>query len=325
MKLFALGNALVDDEAVVDEAFLSDLGLTKGHMKLIEEAELLAYRSRIEPLKRSGGGSAANSCAAYAGFGGEAYFCGRVAADEVGEWFIKDVERYGVDAPRPQAFDGGISGQCMVLITPDAQRTMLTFLGVAASLRQEDVDESALAQADITYVEGYMASNSESIQTCVAAAEIARFAGREIAVSLSDSSMVRHFRSGLDQMLAGGVTHVFCNLEEALLFADTDRLDIAVTRLREVARVLHITLGAQGSLCVRDGIHAQAGAPETKAVDTTGAGDMYAGAALYAHAQGADCQAIVSFANLAASHIVSLYGARLSGPDDYAELRKSLE
>lgn len=324
MKLFAIGNALVDDEAQVDESSLRRLGLSRGHMTLIDEDALKACRSLVKPIKRSGGGSAANSCAAYSGFGGQAHFCGRVAADEVGDWFIEDIKRYGVNTRLNQPPEPGTSGQCMVLITGDAQRTMLTFLGVAAELRQKDVDEATLAQADILYVEGYMASNAISVDTCVAAVESVRSTNREVAVSLSDTSMVTYFRDGLERLLENGVSHVFCNHEEALEFASTDRLDIAITQLKEVSKILHITLGAEGSLCVNEGTQVQTSAPKMNAVDTTGAGDMYAGAALYAYAQGADAQEFARFANIAASHIVDRYGARLTGPQDYAELCQSI-
>ena len=321
MQLFAIGNALVDDEIQVEESILNANRLPKGHMQLIDERELAAYRSVFgSPLRRFGGGSAANSAAAYAGFGGEAHFCGRVAVDEVGQWFLQDLNRYGVTTKAITDSSEGISGQCLVLITPDAERTMLTYLGVSAELREADLDEEALGGSDIMYMEGYMASSPVSTETCTNALRLARASGLETALSLSDGSMIQHFRARLEGFLADGVTHVFCNLEEALLWTDTDRLDIAITQLGEVAQYLHITLGAEGSLCVNKGLRTAASAPPTTAVDSTGAGDMYAAAALYAHSQGAESQHMTNFGNLAAAHIVSLYGARLQNPADYAKL-----
>lgn len=320
MKLFALGNALVDDEARVSEDLLRTLELDKGHVKLIDETELHNCRAKIEIVKRSGGGSAANSCAAYTGFGGNAHFCGRVADDAVGKWFIEDITRYGVSVKHAGKASGEISGQCLVLITPDAQRTMLTYLGVATSLREQDLDECALARSDQVYLEGYLASNATSVKTCRRALEVARKSASQIAVSLSDSSMVAHFRAGLEEILEGGVTQIFCNLEEALLFAGTDRIDVAVSRLGEAATHVHVTMGAKGSLCASGRTRVQARPKRTQAVDTTGAGDMYAGAALYAHAMGWDAPATIEFANLAASQIVRSYGARLPGPEHYAHL-----
>ncbi len=325
MRLFAIGNALVDDEIEVSDSILSANGLPKGHMQLIDKHELAAYRSAFgAPLRRCGGGSAANSAAAYAGFGGEAHFCGRVAVDAVGQWFLQDLKRYGVAARSIEDSGGGISGQCLVLITPDAERTMLTYLGVSADLREADLDEQALAGCDIVYLEGYMASSPVSTETCTNALRLARASGLETALSLSDTSMIQHFRSQLKGFLADGVTHVFCNVQEALLMADTDRLDVATTLLGEVAEYLHITLGDQGSLCMNKGLRTSASAPATIAVDTTGAGDMYAAAALYAHSRGADPQHMTSFGNLAAAHVVGLYGARLENPADYAEFSREV-
>ena len=319
MQLFAIGNALVDDEIQVDDSILDARSLPKGHMQLIDEGELAAYRSAFgSPLRRFGGGSAANSAAAYAGFGGEAHFCGRVAVDGVGQWFLQDLNRYGVTTKAITDSGAGISGQCLVLITPDAERTMLTYLGVSADLREADLDEQVLIGSDIIYLEGYMASSPVSTESCTHAMRLARTSRLETALSLSDSSMIQHFRPQLEGFLADGVTHVFCNLQEALLWADTDRLDIAIAQLGEVAEYLHITLGAQGSLCVNKGLRTTGSAPPTTAVDTTGAGDMYAAAALYAHSRGAGPQQLTSFGNLAAAHIVSLYGARLQNPSDYA-------
>lgn len=320
MKLFALGNALVDDEVTVDDALLSELGLDKGHVKLIDETELYACRASIKALKRSGGGSAANSCAAFAGFGGEAHFCGRVGDDEVGNWFLEDIRRYGVSVKQSGASNPGTSGQCLVLITPDAQRTMLTYLGVATNLREQDIDESALARSDQVYLEGYLASSATSVETCRAALDIARKSSCEISVSLSDSSMVMHFRSGLEALLEGGVKQIFCNLDEALLFAETDRLDVAVSKLKEAATRVHITMGAEGSLYATREAQTQAQPKSTEAVDTTGAGDMYAGAALYAQARGWDARATVEFANRAAAQIVRIYGARLPDAKHYSRL-----
>ena len=321
MRLFAIGNALVDDEIQIEDSMLDAHKLPKGHMQLIDETALAAYRSALDsPIRRSGGGSAANSAAAYAGFGGKAHFCGRVASDEVGQWFLQDLRGYGVATKPFTDSDEGISGQCLVLITPDAERTMLTYLGVSADLRESDLDEQALVAADILYMEGYMASSPVAARTCTNALHMARASGVEIALSLSDSSMIQHFRTQLEGFLADGVTHVFCNLEEALLWANTDRLDLAMTQLGEAAEYLHITLGAQGSLCVNKGLRTSASAPPTNAVDTTGAGDMYAAATLYAYAQGAEPQHMTDFGNLAAAHVVSLYGARLRLADDYAEL-----
>ena len=325
MRIFAIGNALVDQEFQVADALLDSLDLTKGHMALIDEAELHARCARLgAPMRRCGGGSAANSTAAYVGFGGQGYFCGRLADDDVGRWFLNDLRGYGADTGPLSASHTGTSGQCLVLITDDAERTMLTFLGVSAELRETDVDEAALSSSDLVYVEGYMASSEISTSTCARALALARLNGLDTALSLSDASMIKFCRPNLERLLEGGVTHLFCNLEEALLLAASDTLEHASAKLAKHAEHLHITLGAEGSLCIPEGANARASVPAGKAqdvVDTTGAGDMYAGAVLFAYAQGADAAEMAAFGNFAAARIVCHYGARLEKREDYAALR----
>ena len=327
MRIFAIGNALVDQEFRVSDTELDAMRLTKGHMALIDEQTLGAKCAALgEPMRRCGGGSAANTAAAFVGFGGEAYFCGRVADDDVGQWFISDLQSYGVDTQPAPHTDAGTSGQCLVLISDDAERTMLTFLGVSAELRQQDLNEAALANADLVYVEGYMAGSDVCTDTCLEALTLARTHRLDTALTLSDASMVEFCRSNLERMLEGGVTHLFCNLEEALLLTGSDRLDDASILLGEHAQYLHITLGAHGSLCQSQGAQARASAPPSTSpnaavVDTTGAGDMYAGAVLQAYASGGEAAAMAAFGNFAASGIVRHYGARLSARDAYAALR----
>ena len=325
MRVLAIGNALVDQEFRVADADLEAMDLTKGHMALIDELALRTRRTALgEPMRRCGGGSAANTAAAFVGFGGEAYFCGRVAGDDIGRWFIRDLRSYGVSARDVVASDAGISGQCLVLISDDAERTMLTFLGVSAELREEDVDETALANADVVYVEGYMAGSDVSSATCLKALTLARSQGIDTALTLSDASMIEFCRPNLERLLECGVTHLFCNLEEALLLTGSDRLARASAALGGHAKHLHITLGAEGSLCRSGGREARSGIPSGLAinvVDTTGAGDMYAGGVLHAYANGADAAGMAAFGNFAAARIVTRYGARLPTVDAYAELR----
>ncbi len=338
MRLFALGNALIDDEFQVTDALLAAHDLAKGQMHLIDADSLASHRASLTELlahsgndagRRLGGGSAANSAASYAGFGGEAHFCGRVANDAAGHWFTRDLARYGVATGRlPEARDDsthGISGQCLVLISDDAQRTMLTHLGVSAELREQDLDERALAAADVFYLEGYLASSPVSAETSLRALQLARSSGLDTALSLSDVSMVEHFRTQLEAFVEGGITHLFCNLQEALQWADTDRLDLAAAQFGEIADYVHITLGAHGSLCVHEGVHHACDAAVANAIDTTGAGDVYAGAALFARARGGGPQHMIEFGNLAAAHIVSQFGARFPHPHAYAALCQNVD
>ena len=325
MRLFAIGNALVDQEFRVADASLRAMDLTKGHMALIDEAALHESIAKLgAPMRRCGGGSAANTAAALAGFGGEAHFCGRVANDDIGRWFVSDLQGYNVATRAVSPSDAGISGQCLVLISDDAERTMLTFLGVSAELREQDVDERALASADLVYIEGYMAGSEVSTNTCLKALALARSRGVDTALTLSDASMIQLCRTHLERMIEGGLTHLFCNLEEALLFTGADTLEHASAALGSHAKHLHITLGAKGSLCRSAGASARSGTPSGLAidvVDTTGAGDMYAGGVLYAYSRGAEGAEMAAMGNFAAAHIVSHFGARLPARKAYADLR----
>lgn len=339
--LYGIGNALVDLEYRVEDAFLQRHGVVKGHMTLVDEARLreLAEALADQLPQRLSGGSAANTLMAVQGFGGRTFYSGKVAADEVGRHFLQDLADAGIqvnasaDAPVPasgQDADGagladgqeaaalGHSGRCLVLITPDAERSMNTFLGVSSALGRNDLDAKALSATRILYMEGYLSASPQSLRAALGARQLAAGQGVGAAVSLSDPSMVAHFRDGLEAMLGDGVQTLFCNEEEALAWAGTDRLDIAIAELKDIARTSFITLGARGSLSVARGKAAAAKGFPARAVDTTGAGDIYAGAALHGLRIGMEASQAARFANYAAAALVQQYGARLRSVADYA-------
>lgn len=319
--VYGLGNALVDMEYRVDEGFLRRHGIAKGHMTLVDEERLSALVGALTDYQpeRMSGGSAANTMIAVQGFGGRAFYSCRLADDETGEYFLRDMSAAGIvtnaNAAAPDV--PGRSGRCLVLVTPDAERSMSTFLGISTELGPEEIDQQALERARYFYAEGYLSSSPRSLGAAVTCRELAESAGVRTAISLSDPSMVEHFRENLTRILGNGVDHLFCNEEEALAWAGTDRLDIAVRELKDIGRCLNVTLGKRGSLAVTP--HQQSLVPgyEVRAVDTNGAGDMYAGACLYGWCAGMGPDQAAAFGNFAAGQLVQAYGARLRRLSDY--------
>ena len=324
IDLFGLGNALVDTEVNVDDAFLQDLDIAKGHMTLVDNDRMQVLNDALTGRNKSkcSGGSAANTIFAVQSFGyNTAYGC-KVSDDEVGQFFLADMAAGGVEVNANAVAANQQSGQCLVLITPDAERTMNTNLGISADLSVEDVAFEKLRQAKYFYVEGYLSSSAASTEATVACHEAAASSGVATAVSLSDPSMVEFCRDSLTSILGNGVEVLFCNEEEALSWAKTDRLEIAVAELKDIAQELYVTVGAKGSIAVtKSGVQTAKGYP-AQAVDTTGAGDIYAGACLAARLGGASAVEAARFANHCASALVAQYGARFARPSDYQLLRE---
>lgn len=317
--IYGLGNALVDMEYVVDYGFLRRHGIAKGHMTLVDEGRIDALTALLEELRpeRMSGGSAANTIIAAEGFGATTYYSCKLADDETGAYFLEDLGAFGVATNANALADKGKSGRCLVLVTPDAERSMSTFLGISSNLSIADIDEAALANSKYFYVEGYLSSSPESLEAAVACRELAQRERVQTAVTLSDPSMVELFRDNLTRMLGNGVDHLFCNEEEALSWAKTDRLDVAINELKDIARVLNITLGARGSLAITSSDRHEVAAFPTNVIDTNGAGDIYAGACLYGWCAGMESVQAASFANFAAANLVEQYGARLKNMNDY--------
>lgn len=327
LDVFGLGNAIVDTEVNVDDSFLQDHGVEKGLMTLTDDDRMQTLLAALDghPRVRSSGGSAANSIFAMQAFGLRTAYTCKVADDATGRFFIEDMTRAGVQLNVTATQQNGASGVCLVLITPDAERSMNTNLGVSAELGLADADLDLVSAARYYYVEGYLSSSPSATATAVACREHAELHKTQVAVSLSDPAMVEFCREGLEGILGNGVHTLFCNEEEALSWARTDRLDVAIKELKDIAQELYVTLGAQGSLAVgRDGQQRADGFP-TQAVDTTGAGDMYAGACLTARLAGAAPKEAARFANHCASTVVAQYGARLAHVEDYQLLRERFQ
>jgi len=320
--IYGLGNALVDTEYQVDDGYLRAHGIDKGHMTLVDETRLRTLLNGLSerPAKRISGGSAANSIYAAQGFGNRTFYSCKVARDSIGEHFLADLKEAGVQCNENARNSSGTSGECLILVTPDAERSMNTFLGISSALSAAEVDTSALSQSRFLYVEGYLSSNASSLHAAIAAKEQAEADSVKTAISLSDASMVLHFRDGLEQMLGNGVDQLFCNEEEALTWARTDRLDVAIHELKDISRVCNITLGAAGSLSVIDGRQTSVAGYKVQAVDTNGAGDIYAGAYLAMICKGEQPTDATRFANYAAAQLVTHIGARLPKVSGYQQL-----
>jgi fructokinase len=310
----------------VDDGFLARHEVAKGHMTLVDEPRLDSLVAALTDLQpeRMSGGSAANSMIAVQAFGGHSFYSCRLADDEVGGYFLKDLSAAGIvtNANAGTPTMSGQSGRCLVLVTPDAERSMNTFLGISTELGPAEIDETALASARYFYAEGYLSSSPTSLQAAIACREAAEAAGVKTAISLSDPSLVEFFRDNLTRILGNGVDHLFCNEEEALTWARTDRLDVAVAELKDIGRAVNVTLGKRGSLAVEAGRQHLTEGFEVRAVDTNGAGDMYAGACLFGWCAGMDAETAARFGNFAASRLVQAYGARLRDLEDY---RRTLE
>ncbi len=323
--VYALGNALVDIEYHKSAQELVSMGIEKGVMTLIDEQlhnHLVNYLGD-QHEKMACGGSAANSLIAIAQLGGQSFFSCCVANDMAGQFFIHDLKQSGLhtNADRHMV-DGGMTGKCLVFVTPDADRTMNTFLGASADLNASFVSEQAIADSDYIYLEGYLVTDQRSRDAVLLAKQYAVKHGVKTALTLSDPNMMRFFRDGMLEMIGEGVDLLFANEEEAQELTETDDIDLMVERLKNYAKTFAVTLGAQGAL-VFDGedLHQIKANPVT-AVDTLGAGDMFAGAFLYGLTHGYGYEESGQLASLASAQIVTQFGPRLSAQQSLEILKQ---
>lgn len=316
--VFSLGNALVDIEVEVTPEQLSELGVEKGVMTLVEEErhdQLLAVLQE-KAHHRASGGSAANSVAALAQLGGRAYHCCKVANDEAGAFYAKDLADIGVDSNVEQLRDNhGTTGKCLVMVTPDADRTMNTFLGVSSEQQLQDLDLDALKDSQYLYIEGYLVTSESNHATALATKQAARESGVKVAYTLSDPNMVKFFKPQIEQVLEGGVDLLFCNQDEALAFTQKETITDALSELKYCAKSIVVTLGDAGAVYFdseTEQEHKVAPNP-VKAIDTNGAGDMFAGAFLYGLTNGLSVEKSGQLASFASSFLVTQFGPRLRG------------
>ena len=322
--IYGIGAALVDTEITLSDADLSRMEVAKGVMTLVDEArqhQLMDHlKDHLVASKRASGGSAANTIIAASYFGCNNVYSCKVANDENGAFYLSDIQAAGVTTPKHISPPEGITGKCLVMITPDAERSMNTFLGISETLSVAELDPQAIAQSHFAYIEGYLVTSPSGKAAAIELRKIAQANNTRTALSLSDPAMVQFFRDGLMDMIGEGVDLLFCNRDEALGFTQTDSLEAAASALKQYCRQFAITCGSEGALVFDGKELAQVSGTQVKAVDTNGAGDMFAGAFLYCLSQGQDFKSAAQFANQAAAKVVSQFGPRLKA-EQHAELK----
>lgn len=305
-----LGNALVDVLAHADDAFLGEHGLEKGTMTLIDGARARALYEAMPPGVEISGGSCANTIAALASLGGRGAYIGKVSGDQLGDVFRHDIRAAGVDYDVP-AGDRAPTGRCLILVTPDAQRTMQTFLGASNHLGPADVDTDLVASAQIVYLEGYLWDPPEAKDAFRKAAAHAHRAGRKVALTLSDPFCVDRHRASFLELIEYEVDILFANEAEILSLYEVDSFDAALQRVRGHCEVAALTRSERGSVIVAGGeVHVIGAEPGVRVVDTTGAGDAYAAGFLYGYTHGRSLEHCGRIASIAAAEVISHFGAR---------------
>jgi sugar/nucleoside kinase (ribokinase family) len=322
--VYAIGNALVDMEYEVHDEFFNKHKIDKGLMTLVDEERqhYLLQALGTAPKKQQCGGSAANTAIASAQFGGKSFYSCKVAKDPIGNFYFQDLQDNGVDSNLiHQDRESGVTGKCLVLITPDAERTMNTFLGITSSISKSQVDAEAIRHSQYMYMEGYLVASPTGKEAAVHARRIAEAAGVKTALTFSDVNMVKFFKDGLKEMMGDGVDLLFCNESEACAFTETDDILIAREKLKNVAKTFVITLGENGAVIFDGETFIDIEPYPVTAVDSNGAGDMYAGAFMYAITHHHSYAAAGKLASMAASHVVSQFGPRLK-TDVITEIKK---
>jgi sugar/nucleoside kinase (ribokinase family) len=310
--VLCIGNAIVDVIADADDAFLSAQGLDKGSMRLIDKAEAVRLYGEMGPGREISGGSAGNTAAGLAAFGLKTAFIGQVADDQLGKIYQHDIESQGIDFLVEPRSDVGATARSLILVTPDAQRTMNTFLGAAQLLEKSSIDASAAADAGIVYLEGYLWDPEAPRAAMEMAIEAAHAAQRKVAFTLSDTFCVDRHREGFWQLLRDGkIDILFANEAEAKAMVMVEDFDDAVACLAKLAPTLVVTRSEHGAIALAGGERASVTAePIEQLVDTTGAGDLFAAGFLAGQARGLGLEASLKLGAIAAAEVIQHYGAR---------------
>ena len=312
--IYGIGNALVDVEFEVDLSFLIEHQIDKGMMTLVDEARQIELIEALNKhmVKKQSGGSAANTMIAASQFGANCFYSCKVASDDWGDFYVDDLIAAGVDSnltmnSRPT----GLTGRCLVMVTKDADRTMNTFLGITSEFSEKELVPQALQQSDWLYIEGYLVATNISQQSMVAAKRIADQHRVKTALTFSDPNMVKFFKQGLDEVIGSGLDLLFCNEDEAITYTSAPSIEGAREALKQVAKTFVITQGKNGAIIFDGETYIDIEPYPIEAVDTNGAGDMFAGAFLYAITHGHSYAQAGKIASLASSKVVSQFGPRL--------------
>ncbi len=312
--VFGIGNAVVDIVFNASDEFLRKYNVEKGLMTLVDEQrqnELIAALE-IDENMLQGGGSAANTLVALNQFGGKGYYSCKVASDKFGQFYLEDLKRNGVDTNLTfEKAPAGITGKCLVMVTEDADRTMNTFLGITTNYSVKEIDERALRDSSWIYIEGYLVASETGREAMKHAKKLAESNGVKVALTFSDPSMVKFFKKEMEEVVGASVDLLFCNEEEAMLFTGKSTVAEAREELKKLAHRFAITQGKNGAIIFDGDTFIDIEPYPIKAIDTVGAGDMFAGAFLYGITHGHSAAEAGKMASLASSKVVAQYGPRL--------------
>ena len=311
LDVVGIGNAIVDVLVQAEDQFLDNHGLTKGTMALVDEQQAERLYASVGPGLETSGGSAANTLAGIAQLGGRAGFIGRVRDDQLGGIFAHDIRSVGARFETPAATTGPSTARCLILVTPDAQRTMCTYLGASVGLHPGDLDLAMVAEAKLLYLEGYLWDSDEAKQAFIAAAEVARAHGGEVALSLSDAFCVERHRDSFQELVDGHVDILFANEMEITSLYKANSFEEAAAAVRGRCRIAALTRSEQGSVILsgNDTITIEP-IKLGPLVDTTGAGDLYAAGFLHGYTQGQSLEACGRLGSLCAGAVVTQLGPR---------------
>ncbi len=313
IDVVGVGNAIVDVLASVEDAFIDEHGLTKGAMTLVDSDRASFLQGVMPPGIEASGGSAANTVVGVAAFGGRAAYIGKVADDDLGEVFRRDLQAVGVrfDIPGARALDGHATARCLIQVTADAQRTMNTYLGISAYLGTDSIDADLVSLASYLYCEGYLWDREEAKDAIRYAMDVSRAAGRTVSLTLSDELCVDRHREEWLELMADKVDVLFGNASELCSLYEVDTLEAAADAVSEQVGLAFVTMGPRGSIVVAGRDRVQVEADELGAVvDTTGAGDLYASGVLFGLSQGASLDHAARLGSIAAAEVISHMGAR---------------
>lgn len=311
LDVIAVGNAIVDVVSLVDDDFLHANQLIKGSTVLVDEARSEDLYKQLTPMMFSAGGSAANSLAAVSSFGGKAGYIGRIKNDVLGQIFSQAVRQDGVEFFTKPVRYGPATARCLVFVSPDAQRTMQTYLGASIDLTIHDIDTQAIASSKVLLIESYLFDPPHAKEATLKAVATAKEAGRKVAMGASDFSCIERHRSDFESFIPQQVDIFFANEQEALALCRKNTIDEAIPHLKGLAPLIVLTLGENGALILTEtDVHKVQAPKDFQVVDTGGAGDQYAGGFLYGYANGFDINTCVRYANIAAGEVISHLGPR---------------
>ena len=309
-----IGNAIVDVLVQADDYLIANFELTKGTMALVDQAQAERLYASVGPGLETSGGSAANTLAGVAQLGGRAGFIGRVRNDQLGGIFSHDIRSVGARFDTPAATEGPSTARCLILVTPDAQRTMCTYLGASVGLDPADLDLEMVAQAKVLYLEGYLWDSDEAKAAFIAAAEVARAHGGEVALSLSDAFCVERHRESFQELVDGHVDILFANEMEITALYKANSFEEAADQVRGRCKLAALTRSEQGSVVLNgSGTHSIAPFQLGPLLDTTGAGYLYAAGFLHAYTQGQSVDECGRLGSLCAGQVVTQLGPRPQG------------